>query len=322
MNEFYIQKIKINKGQNLLRLDQALSKRLDNLTRSQIKILIKNNNVKMDQKNILEASDKVKEGEIYTVYIPKIKKTTYSPENIKINVVYEDDDIIVINKNAGMVTHPAPGNQEGTLVQALLNHTNNNLSNINISRPGIVHRLDKDTSGLIVVAKNDLAHNNIADQFKIHSISRKYKAIVWGTPQNQNITGYINRNKINRKKMSLNQNKDGKFSKTILKLIKNFGICSIVECELETGRTHQVRVHLTSINSPIIGDKLYGKNKINNFSKNKEMFNKFLILKNFQRQALHAYYLDFIHPINKKHLKFECDLPEDMRNLLDIIAKY
>ena len=122
--------------------------------------------------------------------------------------------------------------------------------------------------------------------------------------------------------MSLNQNKDGKFSKTILKLIKNFGICSIVECELETGRTHQVRVHLTSINSPIIGDKLYGKNKINNFSKNKEMFNKFLILKNFQRQALHAYYLDFIHPINKKHLKFECDLPEDMRNLLDIIAKY
>ena len=276
----------------------------------------------MDQKNILEASDKVKEGEIYTVYIPKIKKTTYSPENIKINVVYEDDDIIVINKNAGMVTHPAPGNQEGTLVQALLNHTNNNLSNINISRPGIVHRLDKDTSGLIVVAKNDLAHNNLADQFKIHSISRKYKAIVWGTPQNQNITGYINRNKINRKKMSLNQNKDGKFSKTILKLIKNFGICSIVECELETGRTHQVRVHLTSINSPIIGDKLYGKNKINNFSKNKEMFNKFLILKNFQRQALHAYYLDFIHPINKKHLKFECDLPEDMRNLLDIIAKY
>jgi len=322
MNEFYIQKIKINKEQNLLRLDQALSKILDNLTRSQIKILINNKNVKKNNENNLEASDKVKEGEIYTVYIPKIKKTSYEAEDIKISIIYEDNDIIVVNKNAGMVTHPAPGNQNGTLVQALLNHTKNNLSNINLNRPGIVHRLDKDTSGLIVVAKNDIAHNGLADQFKLHSISRKYKAIVWGTPKNQTISGYVIRNKINRKKMSLNQNKIGKYSETILTLEKNFGICSLVECILKTGRTHQVRLHSTSINSPIVGDKLYGKNKINQFSKNRDMFNKFLILKNFQRQALHAYYLDFIHPINKKHLKFECDLPEDMRDLLGILAKY
>ena len=322
MSEFYIQKIKINKEQNLLRLDQALSKMLNNLTRSQIKILINNNNVRNDQKRNLEASDKVKEGEIYTIHIPKVKKTSYNAEEIEINVVYEDNDIVVVNKKAGMVTHPAPGNQNGTLVQALLNHTNKNLSKVNINRPGIVHRLDKDTSGLIVVAKNDLAHHNLAEQFKIHSISRKYKAIVWGTPKNQIVSGYITRNKKNRKKMALNQNKIGKFSETSISLEKNFGICSVVECELKTGRTHQVRLHLTSINSPIVGDKLYGKSKINHFSKNKETFNKFLILKNFQRQALHAYYLGFIHPINKKYLKFQCDLHEDMRYLLSILAKY
>ncbi len=322
MSEFYIQKIKINKEQNLLRLDQALSKELDNLTRSQIKILINNNNVKKGSKNNLDPSNKVKEGEIYTIYIPKIKKTSYEAEEIEIEIIYEDNDIIVVNKKAGMVTHPAPGNQYGTLVQALLNHTKNNLSNVNLNRPGIVHRLDKDTSGLIVVAKNDLAHNNLAEQFKLHSISRKYKAIVWGTPKNQTINGFIVRNKINRKKMSLNQNKIGKYSETILTLEKNFGICSLIECTLKTGRTHQVRVHSTSINSPIVGDKLYGRNKVNHYSKNKDMFNRFLILKNFPRQALHAYYLDFVHPTNKKHLKFKCDIPIDMKDLLDILVKY
>ena len=162
----------------------------------------------------------------------------------------------------------------------------------------------------------------LSNQFKNHSISRKYKAIVWGTPQNQKISGYIERNKINRKKMSLNQNKKGKFSETVIKLKKSFDICSIVECLLKTGRTHQVRLHMASINSSIIGDKLYGKNKMNKFEKNKESFNKFLILRNFNRQALHAYHIGFIHPVSNKYVEFESDIPEDMKQLLDLLLKY
>ena len=185
-----------------------------------------------------------------------------------------------------------------------------------------MHRLDKDTSGLIIVAKDNFTHLHLSDQFKNHSISRKYQAIVWGIPKNQMIEGYIERNRINRKKMTLNQNKGGKFSQTIITLKKNFGIYSIVECLLKTGRTHQVRLHMTSINNPIVGDKLYGKNKINKFGKNKETFNKFLILKNFKRQALHAYHIGFTHPVTKKYLEFKSEFPEDLKNLLDILVKY
>ena len=164
--------------------------------------------------------------------------------------------------------HPAPGNESGTLVNALMHYTNNQLSNLDDnSRPGIVHRLDKDTSGILVVAKNNNVHINLAEQFKEHTISRRYKAIVWGTPYNQSIEGYIERNKKNRKKMSLNNKGFGKYSKTDIKLEKTFGIASLVDCHLHTGRTHQIRLHLTSKNSPIIGDKIYGKSKINQFGR-------------------------------------------------------
>jgi len=263
MQKFYTHKIKINKEQNLARLDQALAKLLDKVTRSQIKILLQNHNIRKADNIITEASQKVKEGEVYSVSIPSIQQTSYKPENIPLDIKYEDENIIIVNKIAGMVTHPAPGNQNGTLVHALLNHTSDKLSSINKNnRPGIVHRLDKDTSGLIIIAKDNFTHLHLSEQFKNHSISRKYKAIVWGIPKNQMIEGYIERNKINRKKMTLNQNKGGKFSQTIITLKKNFGICSIVECLLKTGRTHQVRLHMTSINNPIVGDKLNGKNKI------------------------------------------------------------
>ena len=319
---FYTHKIKINKEQNLKRLDQALAKLLNNITRSQIKILLQNHNVRKKNNVITEASFRVKEGEEYTVSIPKVQQSSHEPENIPLNIKYEDENIIIINKISGMVTHPAPGNQSGTLVHALLNYTKNNLSSINNNRPGIVHRLDKDTSGLIVIAKDNFTHYHLSNQFKNHSISRKYQAIVWGIPKNQKIEGYIERNKINRKKMTLNQNKIGKFSQTIVTLKKNFEVCSIVECLLKTGRTHQVRLHMTSINCPIVGDKLYGRKKINKFGKNKETFNKFLILKNFQRQALHAYHIGFIHPITKKYLEFESELPKDLKNLLDLLVKY
>ncbi len=323
MQKFYTHKIIINKEQNLKRIDQALAKLLDNVTRSQIKILLQNHNIKKENNIITEASLKVKEGEEYSVSIPNKQKTSYEPENIPLNIKYEDENIIIVNKNAGMVTHPAPGNQTGTLVHALLQHTNNQLSAINKNnRPGIVHRLDKDTSGLIIIAKDNFTHLHLSDQFKNHSISRKYQAIVWGIPKNQKIEGYIERNKINRKKMTLNQNKRGKFSQTIITLKKNFGVCSIVDCLLKTGRTHQIRLHMTSINNPIVGDKLYGGNKINRFGKNKETFNKFLILKNFGRQALHAYHIGFVHPVTKKYLEFESEFPADLKNLLDLLVKY
>ena len=321
MENFYTHKIIINKAQSKERLDKALTKIMNKYTRSQIKIFIQNNNVFHDDKIINDASLKVNEGQVFKINIPVIKETKHKPEKIPINIVYQDKDLMIIDKHAGIVTHPAPGNQSGTLVNAILNQ-NENLSTINnLSRPGIVHRLDKDTSGLLVVAKTDEAHLKLSEQFKNHSIARKYYAIVWGTPTKTIIEGYIKRSKINRKKMSLNKN-DGKFSKTIINLKKNYGICSLIECELKTGRTHQVRLHLTSINSPIVGDKLYGKNKMNKFAKDKNYFNQFMILKNFKRQALHAYHLGFIHPKTNKYIKFESELPEDIKNLQDFLLKY
>ena len=174
----------------------------------------------------------------------------------------------------------------------------------------------------MVIAKNNFVHTKLADQFKVHSITRRYKAITWGVPSNQNIEGYIERHKVNRKKMSLNHNKKGKYSKTEIKLIKSFQNSSLIECKLHTGRTHQIRLHLTSISSPIVGDKIYGKNKISKHGFDKKTFNKFLILKNFPRQALHATHLGFFHPILKKNVEFTSNLPEDMENLIDLLLKY
>lgn len=322
MEKFYNRKIIINKEQNQLRLDQALAK-LSNFTRSQIKILLLNENVETGSKIIKDASYRVKEGEKYMLKLIIPIEQKFEAENIPLHIVFEDNDIIIVNKSAGMVTHPAPGNTSGTLVNALLNHTNSNLSNINENnRPGIVHRLDKETSGLMVVAKNNDSHLKLSEQFKDHSISRKYKAIVWGIPDKKIIEGYIERHKINRKKMSLNQNGKGKYSKTHIQMIASYQIASLIECKLETGRTHQVRLHMTSINSPLIGDKVYGKSKINQFGKFKESFNKFLILKNFTRHALHAYHLGFKHPKSGIYIEFNNDLPKDMTDLLNLIVKY
>ena len=321
MNKIYNHKIVINKEQSLLRLDQALAK-LTSYSRSQIKILLSNDNILKNEEIIKDASYKVKSGEKYiiNIKIPELEK--FDAEEIPLDIIYEDDEIIVVNKKAGMVVHPSPGHYHGTLVNALINHTKN-LSDLNdTNRPGIVHRIDKETSGLIVIAKDNITHDNLANQFKEHTISRKYKAIVWGQPVNQTIEGYIERHKINRKKMSLSKNEKGKYSKTFIKLLKTFEIASLIECELKTGRTHQIRLHLTSLNSPVVGDKVYGKSKISKFGKNKETFNKFLILKNFSRQALHAYHLGFKHPKSNKYIEFDSNLPNDMKKLLELIVKY
>jgi len=322
MEKFYTHKVEINKEQNLKRLDQALTTLLVKYSRTQLKNLINDKKVKRNKSIITDPSYKVKEGEIYEINVPTVNETTYKAENIPLIIHYEDNDIIIINKNSNMVTHPAPGNQSGTLVHALLNHAKNNLSDINENdRPGIVHRLDKDTSGLIVIAKNNFSHLKLSEQFKNHTISRKYKAIVWGSTKNQIISGYIERHKVNRKKMNLNKIK-GKFSETSIKVIKDYNICSLIECTLKTGRTHQVRVHMSSVNCPIIGDKVYGKSKISKYGKNKETYNNYLILKNFNRQALHAYHIGFIHPRKNKYVEFESNIPQDMYNLIKLVLKY
>ena len=300
-----------------------LVSKLEGYSRTQIKTLILNGNVSLDEKEIKDPSYITKENENYFINIILKQETKHSAENIDLNIIFEDEDLIVINKPPNLVMHPAPGNESGTLVNALMHYTNNQLSNLDDnSRPGIVHRLDKDTSGILVVAKNNNVHINLAKQFKEHTISRRYKAIVWGTPDNQSIEGYIERNRKNRKKMSLNNKGFGKYSKTDIKLEKTFGIASLVDCHLHTGRTHQIRLHLTSKNSPIIGDKIYGKSKINQFGKDKNTFNKFMILKNFERQALHAYHLGFDHPTSKKRMNFDIEIPEDFKNLIELLLKY
>jgi len=301
----------------------VLVSKLEGYSRTQIKTLILNGNVSLDEKEIKDPSYITKENENYFINIILKQETKHSAENIDLNIIFEDEDLIVINKPPNLVMHPAPGNESGTLVNALMHYTNNQLSNLDDnSRPGIVHRLDKDTSGILVVAKNNNVHINLAEQFKEHTISRRYKAIVWGTPDNQSIEGYIERNRKNRKKMSLNNKGFGKYSKTDIKLEKTFGIASIVDCHLHTGRTNQIRLHLTSKNSPIIGDKIYGKSKINQFGKDKNTFNKFMILKNFERQALHAYHLGFDHPTSKKRMNFDIEIPEDFKNLIELLLKY
>ena len=321
MSNFETKKIVINKSQSNKRLDQALTQLTVKYSRSQIKILLLNKNVKIANKIITNASYKVKEGEIFYINIPKIITSRYESEKIPLNIIFEDNDILIVNKPAGIVTHPAPGNQNNTLVNALIYHTKNNLSSVNdISRPGIVHRLDKDTSGLLVIAKNNLSHIDLVRQFKEHSIIRKYYALVWGIPNNQIIKGYIQRHRTNRKKMALNKLKNGKYSETSIKIKQSFEICSLIECTLKTGRTHQVRVHMNSINSPLIGDKLYGKNKKNRYGKNIKDFNKFLVIKDFSRQALHAHVIGFTHPKSKKMLKFKSEIPDDMLQLLKFLS--
>ena len=355
MSKFKTIKVTIDKAHSNKRLDQALTNILDKYSRSQIKILLQNKNVKTSNEIISNLSYKVKEGEVFYINFPQKNEIDLIPQEIPINIVYEDKDIIVVNKPAGMVTHPAAGNKDKTLVNALLYYKKNSLSSINNDdRPGIVHSLDKDTSGLLVIAKNNLAHLDLAKQFKEHSIKRKYYAIVWGIPENQIIKGFIKRHKINRKKMILSNFNNGKYSETSIKIKKAFNICSLIECSLKTGRTHQVRVHMNSIQHPLIGDKIYNSNKVSKYAKGnkninkfqilknfqlvgdklygkknikkygkyKENFNIFLTLKNFSRQALHAYSIGFNHPISKKRLEFKSKIPDDMLNLLDYISKY
>ena len=240
------------------------------------------------------------------VTVPDAVEPDILPEDLSLDIVYEDKDIIVINKPKGMVVHPAPGHYSGTLVNALLYHCKGELSGINgVMRPGIVHRIDMDTTGLLVACKNDYAHNFIAEQLKIHSSTRKYQAICYNSIKEQEgtVEAPIGRHPTDRKKMAVNY-KNGKSAVTHFRVINNYNNYSHIECQLETGRTHQIRVHMASINHPLLGDELYGP-------KNCPF--------NLQGQTLHAGVLGFIHPSEKKYVEFEAPLPDYFVKLLGLL---
>lgn len=303
-----------------MRLDKFLAIRLPQMSRSRLQKLIKDGNVECEDIVIADNSFKVRDGDSYQITVPPAKEADPEPENIELNIVYEDDDLIVVNKPAGMTVHPAAGAYNGTLVNALLYHCRDNLSGIGgVKRPGIVHRIDKDTSGLLVVAKNDFAHNFLSLQFAEHSIERTYMAVVYGVfgELSGRIEGNIGRSPFDRKKMALLES-GGKFAVTNYKTLKIFAkAASLVQCNLETGRTHQIRVHLSSRGHALIGDKVYVKNKKSELLLPTELKN---YVNNFPRQALHAKSLGFVHPKTGKFMQFDSELPRDMSELVSKLS--
>ena len=313
----------INKKNSGERLDVFLSKEIISLTRSYIKKLIEKKNVKLNEVIKTSPSTKLKINDKIIINIIEENILKLTPSNIKLDIVFEDKDFLIINKPKGMVVHPGAGNYKNTLVNALIYKYKKELSDINGSlRPGIVHRIDKETSGLLVVAKNNLSHSNLGKQFSNHSIKRKYQCLVWGVirPLNGCIKTLISRNKRNRQLMTVSDI-NGKKAITNYKTIKVFNIIdipkiSLIECELETGRTHQIRVHLKYKGTSLLGDKQYGKKNIKFKKINIEFFNK---LSNLNGQALHAQTLGFIHPTKKKWVSFKSKLPTDFKKTLDLL---
>ncbi len=307
------------------RIDLVLSKKIPDLTRSNLKKIILSKNVKVNNDIIYSPSRKVKSSDYVTVILKENKKEIIKGQKIQLNIVFEDNDVLVVNKPAGMVVHPGAGNYESTLVNALIYKYRNKLSNINgVSRPGIIHRIDKETSGLLVVAKNNKAHSEVGKQFAEHTIERTYQALIWGVirPLNGKIETQIGRSKKNRQLMTTNV-RNGKKAITnyITKKvynIKDIPKISLVECKLETGRTHQIRVHMAYKGNSLLGDKQYGKKNLK-FKKINEDFNNKLL--NLNRQALHAKSLGFAHPVTKKKLQFYSNLPQDFNKLLKLLDK-
>ena len=303
-----------------LRLDKFLCEKINGVSRAQIQRLIEGGFVEADELVVRDNSYKVKIGDSFQVTVPPPCDAEPVAEDIKLDVVYEDRDIIVVNKQAGMTVHPASGAYSGTLVNALLFHCRDNLSGIGgVKRPGIVHRIDKDTSGLLVVAKNDMAHNFLSEQFSEHSIERTYYAIVYGvlSPLSGTINLNIARSKFDRKKMAVTEI-GGKTAVTHYKTLQCFGKgASLVQCNLETGRTHQIRVHLSHCGHALIGDSVYVKNKKSSVDLPPEIKIK---INAFHRQALHAKSLGFIHPTTKKFMQFDSNLPADMVELIENLA--
>ncbi len=297
-----------------VRLDKALADALDGISRERIKALIAEGAVTVDGVVAASPSMPVRTGERYTLVLPAPVDSAVLPQDIPLKIVHEDKYLIVIDKPAGLVVHPAAGHADGTLVNALLHHCKGQLSGIGgVARPGIVHRIDKDTSGLMVAAKSDSAHNGLAAQFAEHSIERRYLAITRGSPRppEGRIEGNIGRSPRDRKKMAVVDPPGGKSAVTHYRTIERFEGAALVECRLETGRTHQVRVHMAHIGHPLLGDPVYGKSGKIMLSSQKQI--------QFCRQALHAAILGFNHPITLEKLRFESDLPSDMQELFSVL---
>jgi 23S rRNA pseudouridine1911/1915/1917 synthase len=316
-----------------LRLDRFLASALPDISRSRLRELIKAGQVSGSGGTIKEPDYRVKPADMFDVAIPEARAAEPEGEAIALNILYEDNALIVIDKPAGLVVHPAAGNWTGTLVNALIAHCGSSLSGIGgVKRPGIVHRLDKDTTGVMVVAKTDAAHQGLAEQFADHGreggLERRYQALVWGAPRPHKgeIAGNIGRHPTNRLKMAVLP-RGGKPAVTTYNILESFGAkfpggtgASLLDCRLETGRTHQIRVHLAHIGHPVIGDGLYGAGWI---SKTRALPERaqFAII-SLNRQALHAAVLGFHHPITGRYLQFRSELPGDMREAMEALARW
>lgn len=290
-----------------VRIDRYLTEQCPELSRSYIQKLLKDQKVKADHKTV-KANYKVQPGQEIVVEIPDAEPLDIQPEDIPLDILYEDPYLLVVNKPKGMVVHPAAGHTGGTLVNAVMAHCGENLSGINgVLRPGIVHRIDKDTTGALLVCKTDEVHRSLAEQLKEHSIKRRYRAIVRGNLKEDTgtIEGPIGRHPTDRKKMAINY-KNGKDAVTHYKVLERFGQYTYVECRLETGRTHQIRVHMSSIGHPLLGDTVYGSGK--------DPFH-------LEGQTLHAMILGFIHPITDEYMEFSAPLPEYFLKLLEKLRK-
>jgi 23S rRNA pseudouridine1911/1915/1917 synthase len=320
-------RFKADPGQSLLRIDKFIYTRIESTSRTRIQSAANAGNILVNNKPV-RPSYKVKPGDVVQIVLPTPpRELELIPENIPINIVYEDDDVVVVNKEPGMVVHPAYGNYTGTLVNALMWHFKDlPLFQTGELRPGLVHRIDKDTSGILVIAKNELALNKLSKQFFDRTTDRKYIALIWGTPvpSKGTITGNVGRNIRDRKIMQVfPDGSQGKTAITHYKVLEDLGYVSIIECKLETGRTHQIRVHLSFIKHPLFNDDEYGGDKIlkgTTFSKYQQFVkNCFTIL---PRQALHAKSLAFDHPVTGKRLSFDSELPDDMKQVIEKWRNY
>lgn len=303
-----IKLLKVSEGEEG-RLDKYLSDKLEDMTRSYLKKLISDDKAVLVNGNPAKPNYKLKPGDIIELAVPEPIELEIKAENISLDIVYEDNDMLVVNKPQGMVVHPAAGNYTGTLVNALLYHCGDSLSGINgEKRPGIVHRIDKDTSGLLLVAKNDNAHQKLSSQIKEHSLTRAYKALVHGNIKQDSgrIDAPIGRHPSDRKKMTITD-KNSREAVTNFRVLERYGRYTFVECILETGRTHQIRVHMSKNGHPIVGDKTYGVKK--------EEFN-------LAGQLLHAYKVGFIHPVSGEYMEFVSELPDYYMNVLDRLRNF
>jgi 23S rRNA pseudouridine1911/1915/1917 synthase len=320
-------RFKIDPGQSLVRIDKFLTERIENASRTRVQNAANAGNILANNKPV-KPNYKVKPGDLIQVVLPTPpREIELIPQNIPINIVYEDDDVLVVNKEPGMVVHPAYGNYTGTLVNALMWHFRDlPLFNTGEARPGLVHRIDKNTSGILVIAKNEYALNRLSKQFYDRTTDRKYQALVWGTPEppTGTITGNVGRNLKDRKIMQVFEDpSEGKTAITHYKVLEDLGYISLVECKLETGRTHQIRVHFSHIRHPLFNDEEYGGDQIlkgTTFTKYQQFVrNCFNIL---PRQALHAKSLAFDHPVTGKRLFFDSELPADIQQVIEKWRRY